>query len=84
MDYSPLILESTKEISKTSPSLKPSPSKITQEFSGTVLENEVFHIILEKEVQKMGYGNITVNVELKDGVVLLKSLNLVTNKRTRY
>ena len=84
MDSLPLTSGSTRETSKTSQSLKLSPQETTRELSGLVGENQVLHMIIEREVQKMGYGNITVNVELKNGVANLKTLNLVTNKRIRY
>lgn len=84
MDSLPLTSGSTRETSKTSQSLKPLPQETTRELNGLVGENQVLHMIIEREVQKMGYGNITVNVELKNGVANLKTLNLVTNKRIRY
>jgi len=41
-------------------------------------------MILETEVQKMQYGQISVSVQVKDGKADLKTLNLVKNKRIRY
>jgi hypothetical protein len=58
-----------------------------QESSGlsTLLKDNVpFHAIVENEARKLGYGQITVNVKLKDGKVIFDSINLVVNKRIRY
>jgi hypothetical protein len=63
---------------------KPLQSKTTKELLGVDGENLVFHTILEREVQRMQYGQISVNVVLKDGIADLHTLNLVTNKRIRY
>ena len=84
MDSLPLIYESTKETSKTFPHLKPSPSKTIRELLGVDGNNLVFHTILEREVMRLQYGQVTVNIVIKDGVVVLKTLNIVTNKRIRY
>ena len=53
-------------------------------MSGQVSKNEELHIILEREVQKMQYGTMTVNVMIVNGKADLKSLNIVLNKRIRY
>lgn len=63
--------------------MKQSPPASIPDLSAT-LKNFKFHAILENEVKKTQYGVITVNVELKDGVVDLESLNIVVNKRIRY
>ena len=66
------------------PNSKPLPSRTMQELSGQVSKNEELHIILEREVQKMQYGTMTVNVMIVNGKADLKSLNIVLNKRIRY
>jgi len=51
----------------------------------TLLKNNLsFHAILEREVKRVQYGQITVNIVLKNGKVNLKSFNIVVNKRIRY
>lgn len=47
-------------------------------------QNLSLHSIIEAEVLKMQYGQLTVNVELKEGVADLGTLNIVINKRIRY
>jgi hypothetical protein len=41
-------------------------------------------VILESEAKLMQYGQINVNVMLKNGVADLDSLNIVVIKRIRY
>ena len=43
-----------------------------------------FHLILEKHVQDLQYGQITVNVQLKDGKPIIETLSIVKQKRTKY
>lgn len=43
-----------------------------------------FHIILAKQVQSLEYGQMTVNVQVKDGLPILDTLNIVKSKRKRY
>jgi hypothetical protein len=47
-------------------------------------KNLPFHVLLEKEVQETPFGQLTFNMELKDGLVNLRSVNCVKNKRVRY
>lgn len=56
----------------------------TQSLKESLSKNLVFHTLLETEAQRMQYGQISVNVELKDGKVNLKTLNFVVTKRIRY
>lgn len=49
-----------------------------------LLLNKVFHLIIEKEVSEVGYGQITFNVELKDGMANIDTLNVVKNRRRNF
>lgn len=49
-----------------------------------LVKNTSFHFIVEKEVKETPYGQITFNFEVKDGVVVLSTLNIVKNCRRRY
>ena len=50
-----------------------------------MLENNlIFHVILEREVESTPFGQITFNFEVKNGLVLNKTLNIVKNRRRRY
>jgi len=46
--------------------------------------NLILHIVIEREVESMPFGQITFNFVVKDGVVDLTTLNIVRNKRLRY
>lgn len=43
-----------------------------------------FHTMIEKEVVDLNYGQITINVILKNGLPLIKTLNIVKSKRKKY
>lgn len=47
-------------------------------------ESVEFHAIIEKEVCNMEYGQMTVNVKLKDGKPILESLSVVKSRRKKY
>lgn len=47
-------------------------------------KNLLFHVIMEREVETTPFGQITFNFEVKDGVVVIKTLNIVKNRRRRY
>ena len=48
-------------------------------------ENQIkFHAIIEKEVNDLQYGMLTVNVLLKDGQPMLNTINIVRQKRKKY
>ena len=50
-----------------------------------LLKNNLpFHAILEKETQETKYGTITFNFAVKNGRVVLPTLNIVKNRRLRY
>lgn len=52
---------------------------------GELIKNNIaFHTIIENEVRLTPYGQITVNVEVIEGKAVLKSMNLVKNRRYRY
>ena len=46
--------------------------------------NFLFHALVENEVRLTPYGQITFNVELKDGIAQLHTINVVKNSRKRY
>jgi hypothetical protein len=48
------------------------------------LKNLIFHTILEKEVYKIGYGQLTFNVVLKDGEALINTMRVTRSRRKRY
>lgn len=54
------------------------------ELNTLLKKNLPFHVIIENEVRKTPFGQITVNIELVDGVAQLKTLNIVKNKRIKY
>ena len=47
-------------------------------------KNILFHLLLEREVNETPFGTITFNFEIKEGVVVLPTLNIVKNCRRRY
>lgn len=47
-------------------------------------ENVEFHAIIEQEVVRMEYGQMTVNIQIENGKPILKSLSLVKSKRKKY
>ncbi len=50
------------------------------------MEDEIisFFGIVEREVQKMEYGTMTVTVLLNKGIPVSKTTNIVISKRKRY
>lgn len=63
---------------------EPLTSSNTEQLVSQLSNNLLLHAILEQEAVKMGYGQIMVNVEIKDGVADIKTLNIVINQRIRY
>jgi len=55
-----------------------------KELQNKLIKNLAFHAIVTNEVNSTPYGQITVNVQLKDGNVLLDTLNIVKNRRKKY
>lgn len=43
-----------------------------------------FFSVIEREVQRMEYGTVTVNVQISSGLPIVPTLNLVKSKRIRY
>ena len=49
------------------------------------MENNLgFHAILEREVNKLEYGQMDINCIIQDGIVVLKTLNILKSKRIKY
>jgi hypothetical protein len=44
----------------------------------------MFHALLENEVAKLGYGTMTVNVIVSNGMPINKTLNIVCSRRKKY
>ena len=63
---------------------KPLPSFNIESLYSQLSKNEKLHIIIENEVNKMVYGQMSVNVIIRNGIADLKTLNIVVNKRNRY
>ena len=42
------------------------------------------HAIIENEANKIGWGAITFNIFLKDSIPLIKTLNIVRQRRKKY
>lgn len=47
-------------------------------------KNLPLHIIVENEVNQTPFGQITFNVEIRDGKAIIETLNIVKNRRRRY
>lgn len=47
-------------------------------------KNLPLHVIIENEVRKTPFGQITVNIELASGVAKLETLNIVKSRRRKY
>lgn len=47
-------------------------------------KNLPLHVIIENEVRKTPFGQITVNIELVNGVAKLETLNIVKSRRRKY
>lgn len=41
-------------------------------------------MIIENEVRQTPFGQITFNIELKNGVAIISTLNIVKNRRRKY
>ncbi len=71
-------------VSKITSNSKHPTSVATQELYSQLEDNLLFHVALEQEIQKMKYGQISVNVILINGRVILKPDSFVVQKRIRY
>lgn len=47
-------------------------------------KNTPLHVILENEVNQTPFGTITVNIQIKDGVAIIPSLQIVKQRRRKY
>lgn len=47
-------------------------------------ESVEMHAIVEREVVDLGYGQMTVNIVLKNGAPVLNTLSIVKSKRKKY
>jgi len=43
-----------------------------------------FFSMVEREVQRMEYGTMTVNVQVSNGLPVVQTVNIVKSKRIRY
>jgi hypothetical protein len=66
------------------PDSKQLPSHTIEQLHSALSKNIALHTILESEAIKMVYGQMSVNVVIKDGIADLSTLNIVVNKRNRY
>jgi len=46
--------------------------------------NLAFHAIVEKEINQLEFGQIDVTVILKEGQVILPTINILKSKRIKY
>jgi len=60
------------------------PDKSISELNELLSPNIPLHIIIENEVNQTPYGTITFTMQLKDGQVIVDTLNIVKNRRLRY
>ena len=42
------------------------------------------HVIIAKQVKELEYGQMTINVQLKNGQPILETLNITKSKRKKY
>lgn len=47
-------------------------------------KNILLHTIVENEVRQTPFGQITFNVEVRDGVAIIPTINIVKNRRRKY
>lgn len=46
--------------------------------------NLAFHAILEREVNNLEFGQVDVNFIIKDGQVVLPTINILKSRRIKY
>jgi len=46
--------------------------------------NLAFHAIVEREINQLEFGQIDVTVIIKDGQVVLPTINILKSKRIKY
>lgn len=54
------------------------------ELNQLLKKNIGLHMIVENEVRQTPFGQITFNIELKDGVARIETLNVVKSRRYKY
>lgn len=47
-------------------------------------ETVKFNAIIENEATQIGFGTITFNIFLKEGIPIIKTLNVVRQRRRKY
>lgn len=55
-----------------------------ESLNKSLSKNTGLHLVVENEVNKTPFGQITFTCTVIDGVVQLDTLNVVKNKRRRY
>jgi hypothetical protein len=65
-------------------SSKPYQSQAIEGLYSQLSKNLALHEIIENEVRKMGYGQMSVNIFIRNGVADLSTLNIIETKRNRY
>ena len=56
----------------------------TRALQKLLLKNLPLHIIIENEARITPFGQITVNVVLKNGIAMIGTLNIIKSRRRRY
>lgn len=56
----------------------------TSNFAQLLSKNLPFHAIINQEVEETPFGQITVNINLVNGVADLTTTNIVKNRRRKY
>lgn len=57
---------------------------MADEINTILKRNLPLHMIIENEVRKTPFGQITVNIKLENGVAKLETLNIVKSRRRKY
>ena len=60
------------------------PEKNTELLKHLLSKNSPLHLIIENEVRQTPFGQITVNVEIINGVAQVEKLNIVKTRRRKY
>lgn len=54
------------------------------ELNELLKKNPTLHMIIENEVRLTPFGLVTVNIELKEGIAIIETINIVKNRRRKY
>lgn len=54
------------------------------ELNQLLKKNLALHMIVENEVRLTPFGQITFNIELKDGIAKIETINIVKSRRYKY